>query len=64
MLTPGVRVIAVASAEIVGDALILLCLCDDGTLARTWWSVTDDLPRFMSAVAVIPTPRPAGVPLQ
>jgi hypothetical protein len=29
MLTPDVRVIAVCSAEIVGDALVLLCLCSE-----------------------------------
>jgi hypothetical protein len=64
MLMPGVRVIAVADAEIVGDALILTCLCDDGTIARTWWSVSTDLPRFLTTVGVIPTPRPESAALQ
>lgn len=63
MLAPGVTVVGIQSVEIIGDRLVLRMMLSDGNIGCTWWSITDDLPRFLTP-AIEATPRAIGVSLQ
>jgi hypothetical protein len=64
MLAPGVTVTGILSVAIRSDRLILHALCSDGTTAVTWWSISEDLPRFTHVFSIDATPREDGVALQ
>jgi hypothetical protein len=49
--------------ERTGDALTLHVACSDGSVAVTWWNLSE-MPRFLTRVGVDATPRPAGAALQ
>jgi hypothetical protein len=55
--------IVAISLDVAGDALTLHVACSDGSVAVTWWNLSE-MPRFLTRVGVDATPRPAGAALQ